>query len=106
MLDYVDLEVAPQPDGRPSRPDIIIERCKMVWESFNRDTIVTGITHALMVVQSHYQSVDLQAIGAGFTEGMGKVETQQLEDEVEDVTKKLASDVDLFGEVDGEGQTQ
>ena len=25
MLDYVDLEAAPQPDGRPPRLDIIIE---------------------------------------------------------------------------------
>ena len=40
-----------------------------------------------MVVQSHYQSIDLQAIGAGFTEGMGEAETQQLEDEVEDAEK-------------------
>ena len=31
---------------------------------------------------------------------------QQLEDEVEDAVKKLAGDVDLFDEVDGEGQTQ
>ena len=30
---------------------------------------------------------------------------QQLEDEVEDAAKKLAGDVDLFGEVDREGQT-
>ena len=67
MLDYVDLEVAPQPDGRPPRLDIVIKRCKMAWESFksfNRDTVVIAITHALAVVQSHYQSIDLQTIGA------------------------------------------
>ena len=28
---------------------------------------------------------------------------QELEDEVEDVAKKLAGDVDLFGEGDGDG---
>ena len=28
VLDCIDLEVAPQPDGRPSRSDTIIERCK------------------------------------------------------------------------------
>ena len=55
------------------------------------------------MVQSHYQSVDLQAIGVGFTEGMGEAETQQLEDEVEDAAKKLANDIDLFGETDGDG---
>ena len=76
MLDCVDLEAAPQPDGRPPRSDTIIQRCKAAWESFNRDAIVTAITHALAVVQSHYQSIDLQTIGAGFTEGMGEAEHQ------------------------------
>ena len=28
VLDCVDLEAAPHPDGRPPRPDTIIERCK------------------------------------------------------------------------------
>ena len=103
MLDCGDLEVARQPDGRSPRSNTIIQRCKAAWESFNRDAVVTAITHALAVVRSHYQSVDLQAIGAAFTEGMGEAETQQLEDEVEDVAKKLASDVDLFGETDDDG---
>ena len=30
---------------------------------------------------------------------------QELEDEVEDTAKKLARDIDLFDEVDREGQT-
>ena len=53
VLDYVDVEAAPQPDGRPQRSDTIIQRCKAAWEnfkSFNHDTIVTAITHALAVV--------------------------------------------------------
>ena len=103
VLDCVDLEAAPKPDGRPPCSDTIIQRCKAVWESFNRDVVVTAITHALEVVWSHYQSIDLQAIEAEFTEGMGKAETQQLEDEVEDTVKKLAGDIDLFGETDDDG---
>ena len=109
VLDCVEPEVAPQPDGRPPRLDIVIERCKTAWESFknfNRDIVVTGITHVLAVVRSHYQSVDLQAIGARFAEGLSEAETQQLEDEVEDAVKKLASDIDLFGETDGDGGEQ
>ena len=58
------------------------------------------------MVRSHYPAVDLQAIGAGFTEGMGEAEHQQMEDEVEDATKKLAGDIDLFGETDGDGEAQ
>jgi len=89
--------------------DTIIERCKAMWENFkgfNCDAIVTAITHALAVVWSHYPAVDLQAIGAGFAEVMGEVEHQQLEDEVEDIAKKLADDIDLFGETDGDGEAR
>ena len=109
VLDCVDLEMAPQPDGRPPRPDTIIERCKAAWEnfkSFNRDAIITAMTHVLAVVRSHYPTIDLQAIGAGFARGTGATEHQQLEDEVEDVAKKLVGDIDLFGEMDGNGQAQ
>ena len=73
VLDCAEPEVAPQPDGRPPRPDIVIERCKTAWESFksfNHDAVVTTITHALAVVRSHFPAMDHQAIGAGFTEGL------------------------------------
>ena len=109
MLDCVDLEVALQPDGRPLRSDTIIERCKAVWENFkilNHNAIVTAVTHALVVVRSHYPTIDLQAIGARFARGMGAMEHQQLEDEVEDAAKKLAGDIDLFGEMDGDGEAR
>ena len=109
VLDCVEPEVAPQPDGRPPCPDIVIERCKTAWESFkgfNRDAVVSATTHALAVVWSHYPATDLQAIGGGFAEGLSEAETQQLEDEVEDAAKKLASDIDLFGEIDGNAIAQ
>ena len=89
------------------RLDTFIDRCKAAWEnfkSFNRDAIVTTATHALAVVQSHYPTIDLQAIGAEFTEGLSEAETQQLEDEVEDAAKKLAGDINLFGETTGDGE--
>ena len=60
-------------------------------------------THVLAVVRSHYRTIDLQSIGGGFTEGLSDAETQQLEDEVEDAAKTLVSDIDLFGETDGNG---
>ena len=74
VLDYVDLEVAPQPDGRPPRPDTIIDRCKAAWEnfkSFKPNATVSAVTHALAVVRSHYPTIDLQAIGARFARGTG-----------------------------------
>ena len=67
---------------------------------------MTVATHVLMVVQSHYPTIDLQSIGGGFAEGLSDVGTQQLEDEVEDAAKMLAGDIDLFGETDGNGGAQ
>ena len=58
------------------------------------------------MVRSHYPATDLQAIGGGFAEGLSDAETQQLEDEVEDAAKKLAGDIDLYGEMDGNGGAQ
>ena len=108
VLDCINMEVA-QPNDRPPHPDTIIDRCKAAWEnfkSFNCDAIVTAVTHALAVVRSHYPTIDLQAIGVGFAGGIGAMEHQQLEDEVEDVAKKLAGDIDLFGEMDGDGEAR
>ena len=109
VLDYVDLVPATQPDDRRQRSDTIIQRCMAAWEnfkSFNRDAIVSIATHVLAVVRSHYPTIDLQSIGGGFTEGLSDAETQQLEDDVEDVTKKLAGDIDLFSETEGDGGAQ
>ena len=66
--------------------------------------LVTTITHTLAVVWSHYPAIDLQVIGARFTGGTGAMEHQQLEDEVEDTAKKLAGDIDLFDEMEGDGK--
>ena len=109
MLDCVDMEPGIQLDGRRQCSDTIIQRCKTAWEnfkSFNHDAILSVATHVLVVVRSHYSAIDLQAIGGGFAEGLSDAETQQLEDQVEDSVKKLAGDIDLFGETDGNGGAQ
>ena len=62
MLDCIDMEVAPRPNDRLPRPDVIIDRCKATWEnfkSFNRDTTISITTHALAVVRSHYPAINL-----------------------------------------------
>ena len=58
--------------------------------------------HALAVVRSHYPAINLRALGAGFARGTSATKEEQLKNEVEDVMKKLAGDVDLFGEGDGD----
>ncbi|XP_066319370.1 uncharacterized protein [Miscanthus floridulus] len=107
VLDCVDIEPAPCPDGRQQGLDTIIQRCKAAWENFknfNRDAVMTAATHALVVVRSHYPSVDIQLIGGGFAKGLSDVETQQLEDDVEDAAKMLVGDIDLFGKTEGVGE--
>ena len=109
VLDYIDMEVAPQPDDRPPHPNTIIDRCKATWEnfkSFNRDATISVVTHALVIVWSHYPTIDQRAIGAEFARGTGATKQQKLEDEVEDAAKRLAGDVDLFSKANGEGQAQ
>ena len=107
VLDCIVMEVAPQPNDRPPCPDTIIDRCKAAWEnfkSFNRDATISVMMHAPVVVWSDYPTINLQAIGAEFTRGMGATKQEQLKDEVEDAVKRLVGDVDLFGEVDDDGQ--
>ena len=81
----------------------------MAWENFkgfNRDATVSVMMHALAVVRSHYPAINLRAIGDGFARGTSATKEEQLKNEVEDAVKRLAGDVDLFGEVDGDGQAQ
>ena len=107
VLDCVDLEMATQRDGRRQCSDTVIQRCKAACENFktfNHDAIMTIATYVLAVVRSHYPTIDLQSIGGGFSEGLSDMGTQQLEDEVEDVAKMLANDIDLCGETDGNGE--
>ena len=106
VLDYVDMEVAPQPDDRPPHLNTIIDRCKVAWENFkgfNRDAAISIMTYALAVVQSHYPAINLRVIGAGFARGTSVTKEEQLKNEVGDAAKKLVGDVDLFGEGDTDG---
>ena len=53
VLDYVDLEMATQRDGRRQRSGTVIQRSKAAWENFkifNSDAIMSIATHVLMVV--------------------------------------------------------
>ena len=55
VLDYIDMEVAPEPDDRPPLLDAIVNQCKAAWENFkgfNRDAAISIMTNALAVVRS------------------------------------------------------
>jgi hypothetical protein len=59
------------------------------------------IIHALMQLRSHYPTVDLQRVATGYAQGTDAQKITKLEKEVEDPAKRLAEDVELFG--NGEG---
>jgi hypothetical protein len=79
VLDCVDVEPVPCPDGRQQGPDTLIQRCKAAWENFknfNRDAVLTAATHTLAVVRSHYPSIDIQSLGGGFADRLSDAQTQ------------------------------
>ena len=57
-----------------------------------------AVIHALAQLKSHYPSVDLQQVATGYAQGTNADKITKLEDDVEEPTKWLAEDVELFGE--------
>ena len=55
----------------------------------------------LVVLQSQYPSVKPEVIMTGFARGMDAQKTARLEAEVEEVVMRLAGDVNLFSEGQG-----
>ena len=59
-----------------------------------------AIIHALPQLRSHYPSVDLQWVATGYAQGTNIEKIARLEDKAEEPAKRLAEDVELFGEGD------
>ena len=57
-----------------------------------------AIVHALEQLQSQYPSVNLRRVMTGYVQGTDAKKIARLEDDVEEPVKRLAKDVDLFGE--------
>ena len=104
VLDCVDLEPAPQPDGRWQHPKVQggVGELQNLQPRCHYDRRYSRSRGGSIPLPNHRHSVDR----GGYAEGLSDAETQQLEDEVEDATKNLASDIDLFGEMDGNGGAQ
>lgn len=105
VLDCVDLGLPecskPGLGMRYPRKDAFIQRCQEAWKNFktyNRDAAHTVATHALAVVRSHYPSVRLEAVGAGYARRTTTETVRKLESDVEEAATELAGDVDQFGE--------
>ena len=63
-----------------------------------------AIILALAVLWSHYPSVKPKLIMTSFARGTDAQKTAKLEDEAKEATTRLAEDVDLFSEGQGNAQ--
>ena len=81
-----------------------MDQCWTVWMDFKEfihNTAHGAIIHVLTVLQSHYPLVKPEVIMTGFAQGTNTQKVTKLEDEAEEVAAKLARDIDLFGEGQG-----
>ena len=103
VLDYIGF-VPPEASSRlpsdlPHRS--IVDRCQTVWADFKEFTCSVAhgaVVHTLAMLRSHYPSVDLERVVTGYAWRTDAAKISKLEDEAKEPEKKLASDVDLFGE--------
>ena len=70
----------------------------MDFKEFTRSAAHGVIVHTLAMLRSHYPSIDLERLVTGYARGMNTAKITKLEDEAKEPGKKLASDIDLFGE--------
>ena len=57
-----------------------------------------AVIHALTQLKSHYPLVDLDRVATRYAHGMNTDKITKLEDDAKEPTKRLAEDVELFGE--------
>ena len=70
----------------------------MDFKEFVHSASHGAIIHALAQLKSHYPLMDLQRVATGYAQGMNVDKITKLEDDAEESTKRLAEDVELFGE--------
>ena len=106
MLDYIGFalpEGTTQLLGDPL-PRTIVDRGQTAWsdfKKFTRSAAHGAVVHVLAVLQSQYPSVKPEVIMTCFAQGTDAQKIAKLEDEAEEAAARLARDVDLFGEGQG-----
>ena len=87
------------PGDRPYRS--VVDHCWTAWadfKEFTRNAAHGAIVHALTQLRSHYPLVDLQWVATEYAQGTNMEKIARLEDDEEEPAKRLAKDVELFGE--------
>ena len=106
MLDYIGFappEGTTQLLGDPL-PRTIVDRGQTAWsdfKKFTRSAAHGAVIHALVVLRLHYPSIKPEVIMTSLAQGTDAQKTAKLEDEVKEAAARLARDVDLFGEGQG-----
>ena len=55
-----------------------------------------AVVHALVQLKSHYPSVDLQWVATGYAQGTNTEKITRLEDNSEELAKRVVEDVELL----------
>ena len=87
--------------SRDPPPQSILDRCRMAWsdfKEFTRSATHGAVVHVLAQLWSHYPSMDLQRVVTGYARGTNVTKIARLEDEAKEPAKRLAGDINLFGE--------
>ena len=102
VLDCVDLE---QPEGAQLLGDgpyrTVVDHCQTAWVDFKEFTRITAhgaFIHTLAQLWSRYPSVDLRWVVTRYAQGTDAKKIARLEDDAEEPSKRLAEDVEPFGE--------
>ena len=108
MLECIGLE---QPKGSRLPSDgpyrLVVDCCRIAWtdlEEFARSATHGAIIHALAQLKFDYPSVDLQRVPTGYEQGKNADKITKLEDDVEEPAKRLAEDVECFGQWESSAQ--
>ena len=70
----------------------------MDFKKFTHSAAHGANVHVLAMLRSHYPLVDLERVVTGYARGTNAAKIAKLEDEAKEPGKKLACDIDLFGE--------
>ena len=102
VLDYVGLEHpkrARLPGDKPYRS--VVDHCRTAWvdfKEFAHSATHGAVVHVLTQLRSHYPLVNLWWVVTRYMQGMDVEKIARLEDDAEEPMKRLAKDIELFGE--------
>ena len=93
-----DLPGPPVPANERPQEAAFLQNCGCAGEYFKnfvKQAVEIAAIHVLSMVRSHYPSVNVEAVAAGYAPGTSETRMEELSTEVAPAAKRLASDVEL-----------